>query len=87
MRYVLLLCIRLYWCIPAGKRHCCLFKESCSRYVYRAAKQEGFINAIQALRMRMRQCRAGYSSFATADGREWVLLNEGTVVSKTDTTL
>jgi uncharacterized protein len=87
MRLFLLCCIRLYWRIPAAKRRRCLFKESCPRYMYRVAKQEGFVKAVQALRMRMRQCRAGYSSFTAADGRDWVLLNDGTVVSKTDTVL
>jgi uncharacterized protein len=87
MRFLLLFCIRLYWCIPAGKRRCCLFKENCSRYVYRVAKQEGFAKAIEVLRKRMRQCKTGYNCFTTADGSEWVLLNDGAVVSKADTTL
>jgi uncharacterized protein len=87
MRYVLLLCIRLYWCISAGKRRRCVFKESCSRHVYRVSKQQGFVKAMRALYMRMRLCRAGYSCFTTADGKEWVLLKGNTVVQREETVI
>ena len=52
--------IRRYWLLPAHKRRCCIFKESCSRYVYRMAKQQGFKKALLAYKERKQQCRPGY---------------------------
>ena len=60
MRYLLMLLIRLYWLVPAHKRRRCIFKESCSRYVYRMAKEQGFRKALGAFRERKKQCRPGY---------------------------
>ena len=60
MRYLLIAFIRLYWLLPAHKRRRCIFKESCSRYVFRTAKEQGFKKAIQAFQERKKQCRGGY---------------------------
>jgi len=60
MRYLLMAFIRLYWLLPAHKRRRCIFEESCSRYVYRIAKEQGFKKALQAFNERKQQCRPGY---------------------------
>ncbi|WP_366914024.1 membrane protein insertion efficiency factor YidD [Niabella sp.] len=60
MRYFLLLIIRLYWLTPEKNRRRCLFKETCSRYVYRITRQQGLRAGLAALKDRRRKCRPGY---------------------------
>ena len=60
MRYLLLFFIQLYWLIPKGKRARCIFKETCSHYIYRITKQQGFKKGISALKERKVKCKPGY---------------------------
>ncbi|WP_435226168.1 membrane protein insertion efficiency factor YidD [Niabella hirudinis] len=61
MRYILLFAIHLYWLlIPKNKRKRCLFKETCSKYVYRITRQQGLHAGIKALKDRKKKCRPGY---------------------------
>lgn len=61
MRYFLLVAIHLYWRIlPPAKRQSCLFRESCSRHVYRMAKEKGIFEGLKAFNKRVRQCKPGY---------------------------
>ena len=59
MKNILLLIISIYWLIPKNKRRQCLFKESCSHYVYNATKKYGLRNGLQALQYRIRNCNKG----------------------------
>ncbi len=62
MRDLLLATIYLYWkWIPTSKRKRCLFKRSCSHYVYDITIKRGFISGIKALRYRFLNCRKGYT--------------------------
>lgn len=61
MKSFLLLIIRLYWTlIPKSNRRMCIFKKSCSNYVFEITKKQGFIKGIIALKFRYRHCRPGY---------------------------
>jgi putative component of membrane protein insertase Oxa1/YidC/SpoIIIJ protein YidD len=61
LKVFLLLIIKLYWkFIPSNRRRNCLFKESCSKYVYRKLDEEGLNAGVEALQLRYRQCRPGY---------------------------
>lgn len=60
MRYLFLLSIRIYWLIPVKNRRVCIFKESCSRYVYRITCKYGFIKGLSAFKERKQQCKPGY---------------------------
>lgn len=81
MRYLVIFVVRLYWAIiPASARRHCLFRESCSHYVFRAAKERGFRAAIKALRTRLKQCRPGYAPYTAPDGKEYCVLADGTMV-------
>ena len=60
MRYILIYLIKFYWKITIYKKHKCIFRESCSRYVYRITEKEGFLSGIKALIQRYNQCRPGY---------------------------
>jgi len=59
MKYLLLAAIRMYWLIPDSRRRNCLFKQSCSRFVYEATLNYGFTAGLQALRQRFATCRPG----------------------------
>ncbi|MFD2826478.1 membrane protein insertion efficiency factor YidD [Leeuwenhoekiella polynyae] len=61
MRIILLILIKLYWfVIPKTSRRRCLFKKSCSHYVYEITIEKGFLGGLKALRFRYNHCRPGY---------------------------
>lgn len=61
MRFFLLLLIQFYWMsIPKSKRRRCLFKKSCSHYVFDVTKDQGFFKGLKALSFRYKNCRPGY---------------------------
>ncbi|WP_052461015.1 membrane protein insertion efficiency factor YidD [Psychroserpens mesophilus] len=61
MKYILLVIIKSYWhLIPAKKRTLCIYKESCSHYVFDKTKTEGFSSGLRALWFRYQNCRPGY---------------------------
>ncbi|MEC7784800.1 membrane protein insertion efficiency factor YidD [Leeuwenhoekiella palythoae] len=61
MRVFLILLIKFYWVlIPKAKRRRCLFKKSCSHYVFDITKDEGFFEGLKALNFRYKNCRPGY---------------------------
>ncbi|MGI4735739.1 MAG: membrane protein insertion efficiency factor YidD [Janthinobacterium lividum] len=76
----LLLLIRLYWALwPASARRTCLFRQSCSRHVYRITRRQGLLAGWQALRHRQQQCRAGACGFQHPLSGAWFLwLPDGT---------
>lgn len=67
MRYLLMFAIRIYWRIPTKLHNKCLFKETCSHYVYHVAKHQGFKKALKALRERNELCRPGYVVYKYMD--------------------
>jgi len=61
MKYLLLFLIRIYQTLtPKRFRGRCLFKESCSNYVYRIVREEGLIKGLNALKYRYHNCRPNY---------------------------
>ena len=62
MKNLLLIFIKFYWLvIPESKRRRCLFKISCSNYVYENTKSKGFLSGFRALKFRISNCNAHYS--------------------------
>ncbi len=62
MKSLLRVLIQLYWfVVPESKRRSCLFRESCSKYVYRITSEKGFVEGIRAMKNRFQVCRAEYS--------------------------
>lgn len=79
MKIVLLLCIKCYWyIIPETKRNKCIFRESCSCYVFRLAKERGFIQGIKALWFRYKNCRSNY--IITHTGEQTLLITSSHLV-------
>lgn len=68
MKYFLLLIIKIYWkIIPENKRRTCIYKISCSHFVYNQTVQNGFVKGISALFYRYKNCQSGYFIFKIKD--------------------
>ena len=88
MKQLLLFAIRVYWLVvPKRMRRHCLFKCSCSQYVYAVTKAKGYSAGRKAFRKRKVQCRPGYHFYQTPDGIWWVILADKSVVSFAETIL
>jgi putative component of membrane protein insertase Oxa1/YidC/SpoIIIJ protein YidD len=54
----------MYWnCIPPAKRKKCIFKKSCSNYVFEVTQKEGFISGLKAFSFRYKNCRGNFQIF------------------------
>lgn len=63
-KYLLILLIKFYWfLIPKTKRRKCIFRKSCSKYVYEKTINEGIIQGLKALQYRYSNCRSGFHIF------------------------
>ena len=82
MNKIVLLLIRIYWLTPDRWRRKCLFKESCSHHVYRITKSQGLLKGWEAFVKRFNTCRPNYAFYDTIDGRQWVVLNDQSVVER-----
>lgn len=67
MKYFLLFFIRVYWIIPKKSRNKCLFKRSCSHFVYETTNDKGLILGLKALIFRYKNCRPQHSLIEIGD--------------------
>ncbi len=75
MKLLLLGLIHLYWSIiPKSIRRKCIFRESCSKHVYRITRDEGFKNGLNALLFRYKNCRAKTIIFKNPITNEFQLI-------------
>ena len=82
MKWLFLLVIKLYWAlVPVKKRRGCLFKETCSQYVFRHTSEGGFNKGASALKQRLRKCKKGYQLYSGAKGFEMELA-DGSVIQE-----
>jgi uncharacterized protein len=64
MKYSILLMIRLYWFFkPKNSKPKCIFRTSCSHYVYEITQKQGFLKGLKSLLFRFRNCRYGFEIF------------------------
>jgi putative component of membrane protein insertase Oxa1/YidC/SpoIIIJ protein YidD len=64
MKYFIFLIIRMYWIlIPESNRRQCIFKKSCSNYVFEVTQKEGFIKGLKAFQFRYKNCRGNFSIY------------------------
>ena len=74
----------MYWkIIPAHKRRRCLFKKSCSHFVFDKASQEGFVSGLKAFRYRFNTCRPQFKMLISPiDNQTILVLNNGDVLEE-----
>ncbi len=59
MKNLLLLLIKTYWLlIPPAKRRKCIFRTSCSKYVYEETVNNGYRAGLKAFKYRFQNCRS-----------------------------
>jgi hypothetical protein len=46
--------------VPENRRRKCLFKTSCSQYIYRKTKERGLREGLRAFYFRMQNCNSNY---------------------------
>ena len=62
MKHLLLIIIKLYWKhIPESKRRKCLFKISCSNYVYKKTNEKGLVSGFRAMIFRINNCNSNHN--------------------------
>lgn len=65
MKILILFIIQIYWLlIPKQKRRKCIFKKSCSVYVYEKTRHSGFIEGLKAFWFRYKNCRGDFEIFS-----------------------
>lgn len=81
MKIFLLIIIKIYWVlIPKSKRRKCLFKSSCSNYVYKQTKSKGLLTGLKALKFRVQNCNPNYSIMQL--GNEKILITKTNLILK-----
>lgn len=74
MKYFFKFAIRLYWFIvPNSLKGVCLFRESCSKHVYRTLQNEGTKAGFKALVYRFKVCRSPFLIRKNKDKNQYEL--------------
>lgn len=64
MKHLILFVIKMYWkLIPPSRRKKCVFKKSCSNYVFDITQKEGFVKGLKAFQFRYKNCRGNIQIF------------------------
>lgn len=82
MKYLFISIIHIYWILPKKWRRRCIFKTTCSKYVYKTTREQGFLKGIHALKQRMKQCTPYYSIYIGDDQEEWVILKDNEMIAR-----
>lgn len=82
MKWLILIVIKIYWMVFSKKKEpSCIFKETCSHYVYRKSKDVGFIGGVSAFLDRLKKCRNGYQLYTSLNGFEMELV-DGSIIKE-----
>ncbi len=86
MKTGLLWIIRCYWrLVSDDQRRPCIFRVSCSKFVYQATLNQGLLAGLRALRFRIINCRHGYHLFEDPiSGKKQMFLRSGQVIQEQD---
>lgn len=86
MKYCLLFSIQLYWFFkPKNKPAKCIFKKSCSHYVYEETTTKGVLKGIKALRFRIQNCSYGFELYKNPiNNKTQMILPNKVVVEEKD---
>ena len=78
----LLLLIRFYWHFGNRQKNRCLFKVTCSRWVYQVTLEKGIISGIKCLYKRYKSCRSNYRITNNSDNSEGIIASDGVFYQK-----
>jgi uncharacterized protein len=85
MKWLFVAVINLYRWLPDLINRQCLFKETCSSFVERVARESGFWPGVRTLRARVSQCRPGYLIYFDSEIKDWqVRFADGSVSNTSD---
>lgn len=85
MKHLILFAIKMYWsCIPPSKRKKCIFKKSCSNYVFEVTQKEGFIKGLKAFRFRYKNCRGNFAIFKNPITNKLQMLLPSQIIIETE---
>ncbi len=74
----------MYWLLtPPRLRRNCIFRVSCSKYVYSETKRHGFLAGMEAFANRWKTCRPGYE-VCFSDNRFRIILVNGQIVDQSE---
>lgn len=83
MKWVIFFVINIYWiAIPKKYRKSCLFKESCSHFVFRNTMEHGWRHGLYCFLQRWKQCRPGYVIIYTQSKGVEIVLADGCSTTK-----
>lgn len=84
MKNLLILAIKIYWAvIPKKKRRSCIFRLSCSQYVYQQVRKAGFNGGLRALKFRFLNCRGRFHVFEDhIKGTKKMILPNGRLINE-----
>ena len=84
MKSLLLFVIRIYWfLIPEYKRRNCIFRISCSQFVFQQIKTQGLRKGLKAFKFRFHNCRSGVEFFHNPITKEQnAFLPNGSIISQ-----
>jgi uncharacterized protein len=75
----------MYWrIIPPSKRRKCIFRTSCSKYVYEKTTSDGFVSGIKALRYRFQNCRSGAGIIENPTGEIHLILPNQRILNESE---
>ncbi|MWB96851.1 membrane protein insertion efficiency factor YidD [Flavobacterium sp. GA093] len=75
MKYLILFTIRIYWNLISEKnRKKCIFRKSCSNYVFETTNEKGFIEGLKAFKYRYYNCRGNFEIFKNPINNETLIL-------------
>jgi len=85
MKNLLLLLIKIYWrIIPPPKRRTCIFRISCSKYVYEKTKADGWVPGIKALKYRFQNCGSGACIIENPTGETYIILPNQQILKESE---
>lgn len=64
MKFLILLIIRFYWFTKSkNSKPKCIFRKSCSHYVYEITQEQGYLKGLKTLKFRFENCRNEFELF------------------------
>jgi putative component of membrane protein insertase Oxa1/YidC/SpoIIIJ protein YidD len=85
MKHLILLIIRFYWFSKSkSSKPKCIFRKSCSHYVYEITQERGFLKGLKAFLFRYKNCRGDIQLFKNPINNKINMLLPSRIIIKED---